>query len=222
MRTGFRRSDFLPRSLRCAALIACAFNLAGLVIAGTTRLNLRSRRSQRGVARTIYDPRCTWMAAVGRLDPAVLSFCRARRFEKPLVLVRLFNRSGRDAQGTAVVCSAFFCFLAALAKKMAQRTARARRIHSNGRSHSFTVAAAHPRGLGRISSGCWSQSLVDPAVQIPEPGRGNSRSSRVRRICNRCVHRRQLCMVASRFHLWQRTLPISFHQFVLQSCITSR
>ena len=104
------------------------------------------------------------MAAVGRLDPAVLSLRRAHCFEKPLVLVRLFAGRGRNVQRTAAVCSAVLCFLAALAKKMAQRAARARRIHNNGRSHSFTLGSAHPRGLGGVSSGCWCRSFVRCAV----------------------------------------------------------
>ena len=35
------------------------------------------------------------------------------------------------------------------------------------------------------------------------------------------LHRRKLRLVASRFSVWQRALPIPCHQFVLQPCITS-
>src|SRR5262245_45237381 len=121
----------------CAALGTLALNLAGLVAAGTPRLNLRSRRDQRGVARAIHDLRCTWLAAVGRLDPAVLCLRRARRFEKSLVLVRMFAGIGRDAQRTAVVRGAIFYSLAAVAKKMDERAARTCRVHSYCGADSF-------------------------------------------------------------------------------------
>src|SRR5678815_3296170 len=99
----------------CAALITRALNLVGLVIAGTARLNLRARRGQRRVARTIHDPRCTRVATMGCLDPAVLSLRGARRFKKSLVLVRMFAGVGRNAQRTAVVRGAGFCPLAIVA-----------------------------------------------------------------------------------------------------------
>src|SRR5262249_22581011 len=101
-----------------SALIARAFNVAALVIAGTSRHNLRARRSQRGVARTIHDPRCARLATVGRVDPAVLSLRGACRFKKSLVLVRMFAGVGRNAKRTAVVRGAVFCLLATMANTM--------------------------------------------------------------------------------------------------------
>src|SRR5512132_1453231 len=112
----------------CAALITRALNLAGLVIAGTARLNLRSRRGQRGVARTIHDPRCARLATMGCLDPPVLSLRGARCFKKSLVLVRMFAGVWRNAQRTAVVRGAVLCSLAAVAKKMDECAARACRV----------------------------------------------------------------------------------------------
>ena len=166
MRTGFRRGDFLSRSLMCAALIARALNLADLVIAGTSRLNLRSRRGQRGLARTIHDPRCTWLATVGCLDPAVLSLRRARRFKKSLVLVRMFAGVGRNAQRTAAVRGAVFCPLATMAKTMDERAARASRVHSNRSANSFTMASANARGLDRVRRCSWCQSFGRLAIQV--------------------------------------------------------
>src|SRR6476619_6926487 len=133
----------------CAALSARTLNLADLVIARTSRLNLRSRRCQRGVARTIHDPRCTWLATVGCLDPAVLSLRRARRFKKSLVLVRMFAGVGRNVQGTAAICGAIFCSLAAMAKTMAECSSHAGWVHGNCSGNSFTMACANDRGLDR-------------------------------------------------------------------------
>src|SRR4029453_7664225 len=124
-------------------IVTRALNLAELVIAGTSRLNLRSRSGQRGVARTIHDLRCTRLAAMGRLDPAVLSFRRAGRFEKSLVLVRMFAGIGRNAQRTAVVCGAVFSYLATVAKKMDERVSRACGFHSRCGVDSFTMASAN-------------------------------------------------------------------------------
>src|SRR6516164_5561486 len=138
----------------CIALTTCLFNLAGLVIAGTSCHNLRSRRSQRGLARTFHDPRWTWLAAVGRLDPAVLSLRRARRFNKSLVLVWMFAGVGRDAQRTAVVRCAVFSYLATVAKRMVECAARTRRVHSNCSVSRFTMAFADSRGVGRIRRCC--------------------------------------------------------------------
>ena len=108
-----------------------ALNLADLVIARTSRLNLRSRRGQRGVARTIHDPRCARLATVGCLDPAVLSLRRARRFKKSLVLVRMFAGVGRNAQRTAAIRGAVFCPLATMAKTMDECASHASRVHGN-------------------------------------------------------------------------------------------
>ena len=150
----------------CAALITRALDLARLVIAGTSRLNLRARRGQRRVARTIHDPRCTRVATVGRLDPAILSLRCARRFEKSLVLVRMFAGVGRNAQRTVVVRRAAFSSLATMAEKMDQRAARARRVHSNRGADSFTVASANSRGLDRIRCCSWCQSFGRLAIQV--------------------------------------------------------
>src|SRR5436190_10654279 len=48
------------------------------------------------------------------------------------------------------------------------------------------------------------------------------RNSRVRRVHNRRTDRRQLRVVRNRFSLRYQALPVSFHQFVLQSCISAR
>ena len=137
-----------------------------LVIAGTARLNLRSRRGQRGVARTIHDPRCARLAAVGRLDPAILSLRGARRFKESLVLVRLFAGSWRNAQRTAVVRGAVFCSLAAVAKKMDQCAARACRVHSNGGVIVSPWLLRTPAAWIAIRCCCWCQSFVGLAIQI--------------------------------------------------------
>src|SRR5436190_695311 len=150
----------------CTALTTCAFNLVGLVITGTSRLNLRSRRGQRGVARTIHDPRCTRLATVGRLDPAVLSLRGARCLKKSLVLVRVFARVGRNAQRPALVRGAVFCFLATVAKKMAECAARACRFHSDYGTDSFTMASANSRGLDRIRCCGWCQFFSRLAIQV--------------------------------------------------------
>src|SRR6516162_477447 len=113
----------------CAALVARAFNLAALVIAGTSRHNLRSRCSKRCMARTVHDPQCTRLAAVGRLDSAFLCLRRSRRFEESLVLVRMFAGVRRNVQRTAVVRSAVFCPLAIMAKTLDERAARPCRAH---------------------------------------------------------------------------------------------
>src|SRR5512132_4363647 len=149
----------------CAALITRALNLARLVIAGTSRLNLRSRRGQRGVARTIHDPRCTRLATVGCLDPAILSLRGARRFKKSLVLVRMFAGVGRNVQRTTAVRGAVFCPLANMPKTMDERDARASRVHSNRGADSSTMASANARSLDRTRSCCWCQSLGLLAIQ---------------------------------------------------------
>src|SRR4029077_4071605 len=127
----------------CAALSARALNLADLVIARTSRLDLWSRRCQRGVARTIHDPRCTWLATVGCLDPAVLSLRRAPRFKESLVLVRMFAGVGRNVQRTAAVRGAVFCPLATMAKTMGECAPHASRVHGNRSADSFTMASAN-------------------------------------------------------------------------------
>src|SRR4051794_13620621 len=127
----------------CPAVSARAPNVAELVIARTSRLDLRSSRSQRGLARTIHDPRCTRLATVGCLDPAVLSLRRARRFEKSLVLVRLFAGVGCNAQRTAAIRGAVFCSLATMPKAMGECVAYASRIHRSRSGDSFTLASAN-------------------------------------------------------------------------------
>ena len=57
----------------CAALSARTLNLADLVIA-EHRTSICGLAGERRLARTIHDPRCTWLATVGCLDPAVLFF----------------------------------------------------------------------------------------------------------------------------------------------------
>src|SRR4030095_10124871 len=42
-----------------------------------------------------------------------------------------------------------------------------------------------------------------------------------RGICHRFFRRRELRVAANRLRLWQRALPLSFHQFVLQSALAS-
>src|SRR5205814_25662 len=55
----------------------------------TSWLDLRSRGSQRRLARTLDDSRRAWLATMGRMDPAVLSVRRVRSLERSMVLVRL-------------------------------------------------------------------------------------------------------------------------------------
>src|SRR4030095_5412994 len=206
----------------CAALITRALNLASLVIAGTSRFNLRSRRGQRGVARTVLDPRCTRVATVGRLDPSVLSLRRARRFEKSLALVWMFARVGRNAQRTAVIRSAVFHYLATVAKKMDEGAERSCRVHSNCSADSFTMASANIRSLDRIHSCCQYQSFPRRAIQVAASRYVARRSFRGRRIRNRRIRRRQLRVVRNRLSLWDQALSVSVYQLVLQPCISAR
>src|SRR5262249_13425620 len=92
----------------CTALITRAIDLADLVIARTARLNLRSRRSQRGVARTIHDPRRTRMATVGRLDPAVLSLRCPRGLKKRWFWCGCLLAMGAMFKGQLLFVAAFF------------------------------------------------------------------------------------------------------------------
>jgi hypothetical protein len=55
-----------------------------------SRFHLRSCRSDCGMAGTVDDSRLTRLASMGRANPAVLSFRRARSLEKSLVRVWLF------------------------------------------------------------------------------------------------------------------------------------
>ena len=82
----------------------------------TSRLDLRSRGSQRRMARTVDDSRRAWLATMGRVDPALLSVRRVRSLERSMVLVRLLVGRRRNAQRTIVVRGAVFCFLAIVAK----------------------------------------------------------------------------------------------------------
>src|SRR6476646_11877958 len=148
----------------CATLSARALNVADLVIARASRLNMRSRRGERRLARTIHDPRCAWLATVGCLDPAVLSLRRARRFKKSLVLVRMFAGAGRNVQRTAVIRCAVFRPLATMAKTMGECAPHASRVHGNRGGNSFTMASAHERGLDRVRRCSWRQSLGSFAV----------------------------------------------------------
>src|SRR6478752_10638898 len=143
----------------CATLSARALNLAHLVIARTSRLNLRSRRGERRLARTIHDPRCTWLATVGCLDPAVLSLRRARRFKKSLVLVRMFAGVGRNVQRTVAVRRAVFCALAIMAKTMGECPPHVGRLYGNCGANSFTMASPNARGLGRVRRRSWHGSF---------------------------------------------------------------
>ena len=93
-------------------------------------------------------------------------FAALARFKKSLVLVRMFAGVGRNAQRTAVVRGAVFCPLAIVAKKMDERAAHARRVHSNRSADSFTMASANSRGLDRIRCCSWCQSFGRLAIQV--------------------------------------------------------
>src|SRR5215471_11170227 len=178
-----------------AALTPCTLDLADLVIAGTSRLNLRSRGGQRGMARTIHDPQRTRLATVGRLDSAVLSFRGARRCKESLVLVWMFIGVGRNAQGTALVRGAVFSYLATVAEEMDECAARSCRVHSNFCAYCFTLASANARGLDCIRCICRHQPCARFAVPLAASryiAGGNFRS---RRVCNRSIRRRQFCLV---------------------------
>src|SRR4029077_2406348 len=142
----------------CAALSARALNLAYLVVARTSRLNMWSRRGQRGLAPAIHDPRCAWLATMGCLDPAVLSLRCAPRFKKSVVLVRMFAGFGRNVQRTAAVRGAVFCPLATMAKTVGECAPHASRVHGNRSAYSFTMAPANTRGLVRVRRCSWRQS----------------------------------------------------------------
>src|SRR6516162_10032396 len=179
----------------CMALTTRPLNLADLVIAGTSCHDLRSCRGERGVARTVHDPRCAWVAAVGRLDSAVLSLRRARRFKKSLVLVWMFAGVGRNAQRTTVVRGAVFSYLATVAKKMDERSARTCGVYSNCGANSFTVASANARGMDRIRCYCQYHSFACRAVQLASSRHVARRNSRYCRVCNWRIRRRQLRVV---------------------------
>jgi len=84
-------------------------------------------------------------------------------------------------KGQLLVVTPFFVFWPLWQKRWGSVLHIARRIHSNGSSHSFTLASSHSRGLGRVSSGYWSQPLVDPSFKFPNQGAAVARNSRVRR-----------------------------------------
>jgi len=83
------------------------------------------------------------------MDPALLSVRRARSIEKSMVLVRLLAGRRRNAQRATVICSAFFCSLAIVAKKMDSGAECARGTCGDNSIDSFTVAFAHSGGLDR-------------------------------------------------------------------------
>src|SRR5690349_8970960 len=117
MRIAFRGGHFPAGSLVRAAIVAHdPATVAARLTAAVSRLTLRSRRGECRLARTLNDSRRTRLAAVGRLDRAILSFRCTRSVEKSLVLLWVFAGSRRNVQGAIVIRSAIFCSLAAVAK----------------------------------------------------------------------------------------------------------
>ena len=51
--------------------------------------------------------------------------------------------------------------------------------------------------------------------------RVDRRHHRMRSVRDRRLYGRKLCVVESRFSVWQRTLPLPCHQFVLQPSVAS-
>ena len=160
---------------------------------------------------------------MGRLDPAVLSLCRSRRFNEALVFVRLSVGRRCNAQRTIAAGCAFFCSLAAVAKEMDARTAIARGVCVDDGAWWFRhgFCALQRRGLwSRLLAASVALILFRPKISacVGVGGRYDCSGS-VRR---RSVRRRQICVAANWFSLRQRALSISLHQLVLQLAIPSR
>ena len=101
---------------------------------------------------------------MGRVDPAVLPVRRARSLEKSMVLVRLLGGRRRNAQRATLIRSAFFCFLALMAKKMDLDVARARRIRGDFGVNCFAVAFAHSGIVDRDRCCCWYKLASFPKI----------------------------------------------------------
>src|SRR4029077_859075 len=96
---------------------------------------------------------CARLAAMGRMDPAVLSVWCVRSAEKSLVFMWLSVGFRRYVQGATVICGAVFCSLAVVAKTMDPRAACARRVHCDGGIDRVAMASTHAGGLDRTSCG---------------------------------------------------------------------
>src|ERR1044072_37343 len=98
MRTAFRSGNFFPRAfMRAARLTYTAVSFAFQLAARTSRFNLRPRGRQRGMVGAVDDSGRARLAAMGRMDSAVLSVRCTRSAEKSLVLMWLPVGGGRNA-----------------------------------------------------------------------------------------------------------------------------
>src|SRR5439155_14859184 len=166
-------------------------------------------------------PRRSWLAAMGRMDRPPLSVGCARSPAKSLVLLWLSTGRGRNAQRATVIRHAFFYFLAIVSEKMDSSVAHASRFRGDGGVDSCAVAALQSSSVDcRCTCG-------RPQLAIPSRKRVAGRWSlgrryhRMRSLSHWCLGWRQLRVVANWFYLRQRTLPLPFHQFVLQPPVPS-
>src|SRR5215831_6966607 len=155
------------------------------------------------------------------MDSPFLSILRTRSLEKSLVLLWLLTRCGRNVQRTALIRSAVFCPVAVVAKKMGLCTAHARRFRHNDSTRCFTVALAHSSRLGLRCCYFWCELAVRAAIQTAARNCVARWNYRLRGFCDRRSDRWKLCLVAHRFYLRHRTLPVPFHQLMLQPSVTA-
>src|SRR5262245_39487725 len=161
------------------------------------------------------------MAAMGRMDPAVLSVRCARCAEKSMVLMRLSAGRRRNVQGATVIRSAVFCSLAIVAKKVGPRALCNRRTYCNDRADCVAMDSTHDASVDCACCCHRSYLVIASAAQNPLSRRVDQRDHRMRCICDWRFHWRKLRVAESWLFVWQRALPLPCHQFVLQPCIAS-
>src|SRR6266480_4442808 len=158
---------------------------------------------------------------MGCLDLALLSVRGACGVDKPLVLVWLFARPRRDAQRSIATRRAVLCFLAILAKKVVVSVTIAVWFCGDFCVRSFALAFANTDCLGcRYFDGS-GQLDGHPRTRMEKQQCMDCWCYSADSICRRSICWRKFCLSTNRFSLRQRTLPISFHQLVLQPAITA-
>jgi hypothetical protein len=98
---------------------------------------------------------------MGCLDIALLLVRRARRLNKPLVLLRLFAGSRGNVEGATATRYAVFCFLAALGKELDVSASIVFRFCSQLRARRISMASENTNCLGHrcISRGSLLRSF---------------------------------------------------------------
>src|SRR5215470_15202958 len=104
---------------------------------------------------------------------------------------------------------------------MGPRSACSSRLRGNDSLDCFTVASAHSWGLGLRCCYFCCELAVHFAIQTSGWRRVVRWNHRVRPVCDRRFDRWKLRLVADRFYLRHRTLPVSFHQLMLQPSVTA-